>query len=269
VRLLGYPLLLLAALIKYYPAVTLAVVLKERRRVALLVAAGCFAVLAAFFAVYHRDILRSLASVPGGAYFAEGFGAVNLPRGLAQLVLPAQSLAAWGQGLGDILLLALAIFTVVRARRFAGAAALRDRFAGLAEAERVPLVVGALVLVGCFFAGQNIYYRAVFILMTLPGLLALMRPNGEQDAAARSLFQRLALTVVIVTWGEALRHLLVSQLASPSPTAAIWRAADLAFWLLRELAWWYFVAILAAVLWWFVSQSPLAPLVRLGRPRAA
>jgi len=267
VRLLGYPLLLLAAVIKYYPVVTLLVMAKERRRVFVWVAGGCGAVLAAFFAVYHHDIARSLGQVPGGVYFAEGFGAVNLPRGLAQLVLSAPSLAIWRQGLGDTLLLAFALWTLFRARRWVLDADLRDRFASLAEAERMPLVVGALVLVGCFFAAQNIYYRAVFILMTLPGLLALTRPDGEpkRDAAAASLFRRLAPTLLVMTWGEVVRHQLVSRTEPPSGLTGLWRAADLAFWLVREVAWWNFIAILAAILWWFARQSPLLPRARLWR----
>lgn len=261
VRLLAYAMLLLAALSKYYPAVTLLLVLRERPRVFAWVAAGCGAALAAFVAVYHLDIVRSLASVPRGVYFAEGFGAANLPRGLAQLVLPAPSLAAWREGLGDVLLLGFALFTLVRARQWALDADLRARFASLAETDRIPLVIGALVLVGCFFAGQSVYYRAVFILMILPGLLALTRPRGEpeRDRANGSLLRLLAPTVLILTWGEALRHQLVSQLAQPSPAAVLWRVGDLAFWLLREVAWWNFIAILAALLWWFACKSPLLP----------
>jgi hypothetical protein len=265
-RLLGYPLLLLAAVIKYYPVVTLLVMAKERRRVFAWVAAGCGAVLAAFFAVYHHDIARSLGQVPGGVYFAEGFGAVNLPRGLAQLVLPAPALADWRQGLGDVLLLGLGVWTLYRARRWVLDTDLRDRFTRLAEAERMPLVVGALVLVGCFLAAQNIYYRAVFILMTLPGLLALTRPRGEppRGAAAASLFRQLAATVLVMTWGETVRHQFVSRLEPPSGLTGLWRAADLAFWLVREVAWWNVIALLAALLWWFARQSPLLRRADLG-----
>jgi hypothetical protein len=263
VRLLAYPLLLLAAVSKYYPTVTLLVLLRERRPVFAWVAAGCGAVLIAFVAVYHHDIVRSLASVPRGVYFAEGFGAVNLPRGLALLLLPAPSLAGWREGLGDVLMLSLALFALARGRRWALDTDLRDRFARLAEADRIPLVIGALVLVGCFFAGQSVYYRAIYILMTLPGLLALTRPRGEpqRDAVAGRLVRQLATAILVMTWGETVRHQLVSRLSPPSPASALWRAADLAFWLVRELAWWNFVALLAAILWWFARQSPLLPRV--------
>jgi hypothetical protein len=262
-RLLAYPLLLLTAVIKYYPAVTLLVLAKERLRTFLLMAAVGGVGLAAFVALNYHNILRSLASVPSGVYFAEGFGAANLPRGLAQLLLPA-TLTAWRQGLGDILLLSFVLWLLLQARRWTIDLDLRDRFAMLAEAERTPLVIGALVIVGCFFAAQNIYYRAIFILMVLPGLLALTRPSGdsEHDAAARSRLRRLAATVLLLTWGEAVRHALVSRLGGPLREAALWRAADLLFWLLREVAWWSFIAMLAAIVWWFVRQSPL--LSRIG-----
>jgi hypothetical protein len=261
-RLLGYPLLVLATLIKFYPAVTLLVLAKERRRVAAAVVTGCCVVLGAFVAVCQHDILRALGSVPGGVYFGEGFGAVNLPDGLAQLVLPA-TLGAWRQGLGEALWLASLLWLAFGARRWAIDPTLRERFVNLGEAERAPLVVGALALVGCFLVTQNIYYRAVFILMVAPGLLALTRPTGDGDAAARYTFGRLTAMLLILTWGEAVRRPLASGALGSSREAILLRVADLAFWLLREVAWWQFVAMLTAVLWWFVSQSPLFPRVGL------
>jgi hypothetical protein len=257
-RLLGYPLLVLATLAKFYPAVTLLVLAKERRPAFLAVAAGCCVALGAFVALCHHDILRALASVPRGVYFAEGFGAVNLPDGLAQLALPA-TFGAWRQGLGAALWLALVAWLVIRARRWAIDVRLRASFASLGEAERTQLVVGALAIVGCFLAGQSIYYRAVFILMVAPGLLALMPPSGDGDPAARSLFRRLAVVLLILTWGEGVRRPLASGAAGSSHAAILLRAADLLFWLLREVAWWQFVAMLTAVLWWFATQSPLFP----------
>jgi hypothetical protein len=267
-RLAGYPLLVLATLVKFYPAATLLVLAKERRRVFLAVAASCCGALGVFIALNHRDILRALGGVPGGVYFAEGFGAVNLPGGLAQLALPS-TLSAWRPELCGVLWLALVFWLAIQARRWAIDASLLERFASLGEAERMRLVVGALAIVGCFLAAQNIYYRAVFVLMVAPGLLALTRRPGDRDAVDRSLSRRLTAMLLILTWGEAVRRPLASGAVGSSHEAVLLRAADVSFWLLREVAWWQFVAMLTAVLWWFASQSPLVSAARTSAGQAA
>src|ERR1700732_2860442 len=35
--------------------------------------------------------------------------------------------------------------------------------------------LGSVLIVGCFFAGQNVGYRGIFLLLVLPGLLGVAR----------------------------------------------------------------------------------------------
>jgi hypothetical protein len=46
------------------------------------------------------------------------------------------------------------------------------------------LVIGCAVIVGCFFAGQSIGYRGVFLLMVIPGLLGIARPPASRNMRA-------------------------------------------------------------------------------------
>ena len=84
-RFLAYPLIVTAALIKFYPAVLLALGLRERPRVFAVIAAAAVAVLALFAAVYHAELRAALANVAEGKNFTDLFGAPNLPNGLATL----------------------------------------------------------------------------------------------------------------------------------------------------------------------------------------
>src|SRR5437763_6646926 len=64
IRLIGYALALLSTLVKYYPLVTLVMVVEERVPVFLLVSVAVILSLAIFGAAYHDDIVRSLPYVP-------------------------------------------------------------------------------------------------------------------------------------------------------------------------------------------------------------
>ncbi len=77
-------------------------------------------------------------------------------------------------------------------------------------------------------AAQNIEYRAIFLLLTLPGLVRLGR--------------LLPWVVVVLLW-EAVPRALLSGLAQPYlPHPAL-----LCFWLLREGLWWWLVVEFSAI----------------------
>ncbi len=84
-RFLAYPLMVTAALIKFYPVVLLALGLRERPRVFAILAAASVAVLALFAAVYYPELRVALANVPEGKNFTDLFGAPNLPQGFITL----------------------------------------------------------------------------------------------------------------------------------------------------------------------------------------
>src|SRR5690242_11499571 len=68
----------------------------------------------------------------------------------------------------------------------------RRQIAGLPGSYRALLQIGAALMVGCFFAGGSVIYRAIMLLLVLPGLLLLDRP-----AVSRRL--RLLSRCTIVT----------------------------------------------------------------------
>src|SRR5215469_11117 len=67
-RIIGYGLVLFAALLKYYPAVVFIILSRERPAVFAAVAMAITVLLAGFFAPLNADIMRGLANIPPGPY---------------------------------------------------------------------------------------------------------------------------------------------------------------------------------------------------------
>lgn len=255
-RIAGFAAIGLAALIKFYPAILLIVSLRERPRLFIAVNAAAAAVLAALAGFYHAEIATALASLPKGHYFQDMFGASNLPYGLAALfpvIPPAPLMAA--------LLAAAGCFAAWLASR----PGLRDAWARLGQSETLFLLIGCLLMTGCFFAGGSIGYRGVFLIFTLPGLLALSR--SAKTAAIRALFSAAGFLVIFVMWGEFLRLAILRAGASPG--------INFGFWLCRELAWWWIMGVMGGLLLRFALNSEIgrrlgfALLARSPLPRRA
>jgi hypothetical protein len=120
--------------------------------------------------------------------------------------------------------------------------------ARLPEATRLFLVVGLALLVGCFFAGQNVGYRGIFFLFVLPGLLTLGREPDQGQP-----FRVTAWLILFLMWGElfreALRHLAIGD------PGAIWPNVEAVFWLIREAIWWWVIGGLAGLLLCFARET--------------
>ncbi|HQT47699.1 MAG TPA: hypothetical protein PLY97_10800, partial [Acidocella sp.] len=108
------------------------------------------------------------------------------------------------------------------------------------------LIGGAAATVFCFYAAQNVYYRAIFILFTLPGLWQLTR--GPDATRARGMLAVLFLLL----WEAIPRDLLA---ASGYATG---------FWLMREILWWWLVIQLGALLLAF-TRHEAGRLIRAAR----
>ena len=115
------------------------------------------------------------------------------------------------------------------------------------------LIVGALLLAGCFLAGQNIDYRGIYFVLVMPGLLVLRRSASAVEV--RRFLARMTGAVVFVAWEEVIRSIF-SAAASALPNVLRPRAEAL-FWLGRELVWWWLVAGLAAIVLCHMRQLPL------------
>lgn len=84
-RLLAYGLVLSAAFIKFFPAVLMALTLRERPQLFFAINAAAAGLIALFVVAYHADLLVAYGSFPRLDYFGDTFGAVMLPYGLAML----------------------------------------------------------------------------------------------------------------------------------------------------------------------------------------
>ena len=242
-RMIGYGLALLSALLKYYPIMVLIVLFRERIAAFAAVALAAAGALTAFWAAYHAEIVRGWAEISTGPYNTDLFAAKNLPFLIGLLVENAAAPSRLGAALGWLvtggLYGGLACAVLVICRRLSRFAELRVAIAELPDGERVFMVIGSSVVAGCFFAGQSIGYRGIFLLLVMPGLLALSRPAVRE---LRVLCLGSAIVIVLLMWGECLRQAL---------------DGGFGLWLLRELGWWWSVSLMLALIADFLRESPI------------
>jgi hypothetical protein len=115
------------------------------------------------------------------------------------------------------------------------------------------LVCGTLV-VGCFLAGENIEYRAIFLLPTLPALLALPATRHAGWLAAALMWEPLARRIAA--------HLSPASGDVPS-------GAGMLLWAVHNLAWWWMAGVLLALVLTLLRNAPGLALLRpwaTGRP---
>jgi Glycosyltransferase family 87 len=244
-RLSAYAMITFAALVKYYPAILFLLALREcpKRFIAIAVAAIALAVI--FIAVYHADLALAFGHLPEPRYFTDQFSSRNLPNGLGTI----------DSGI-DPALVEVPLFLCALSGSLALAIRSQAAWRQLPRREATFLTVGAVLLVGCFFAGQNIAYRGVFLLLVLPGLMKLGRsPEGSMSRIVRAT----AGVAVCLMWGESFRVAILVSL----PRAAF------VYWLGRELAWWWLITVLAGLTLCFVRDSTMGQIaVRFALPRA-
>jgi hypothetical protein len=126
-------------------------------------------------------------------------------------------------------------------------------------------VVGAAIICGCFFAGQNVVYRGIYLLLALPGLLAFS--HDLPDGRGRVAFRIASFAVVYVQWALfiswAIKAVGLGSIPHPGATAAYLQ------WFCNEVAWWWIVTVLLSVALTFVISSEqwrlLSRLLRLAR----
>ena len=241
-RTIGYGLALLSALLKYYPIMVLVAVFRERIAVFAAVALAAAGALGVFWAAYHVEIMRGSAEISTGPYNTDLFAANNLPFLIGILVesgaAPSRFAAALGWVVTAGLYCGLAGAALAICRRLSRFAELRAATAELPGGQRVFMVIGSAVIAGCFFAGQSIGYRGIFLLLVMPGLLALSRSAGRE---LRALCLGSATVIVLLMWGECLRQVV---------------GGGFGFWLLRELGWWWSVSLMLALVADFIRESP-------------
>jgi hypothetical protein len=252
-RLFGYCLGLSAALIKYYPAMVLVVAFREQVTTFRLVGLAIVGAFAVFWAEYHVDIARGLPNIARGPYNTDLFSAQNLPFLLGEVAGNATASPLVERVAASGLFAALVGACLVICRRLLRFGELCAALASLSGLERVLLVIGSAVIVGCFFAGQSVGYRGVFLLLVIPGLLTMSRASSLE---LRNLGLSTSGIIVLLMWGECLRFALPRALERFGMSEALVGQLQIQFWLLRELCWWWSVSVMLAVLADFVMGSP-------------
>jgi hypothetical protein len=259
IRLIGYSLAVVAALLKYYPIMVLIIAFRERLLLLVAICLILAGVLAIFWAEYHGEIARGLPTIPQGPYNTDLFAAKNLPFLLGEAAGNAASPSSWAplveRAFAGAVYATLVGFCVVICRRLLGFGEFNAAFISLSGLERSFLVIGSAVIVGCFFAGQSTGYRGVFLLMIMPGLLAISRRPASRNLRALSL--GTGFVIALLMWGECLRLALYSALDNCLGSEVFAGEGKFFFWLIRELGWWWTVSVMLTVLADFLWSSPI------------
>lgn len=261
-RMLGYGLVTFAGLLKFYPLIVLALAVREKLKTCIAILGVAGILLIGFATYFHAELAEMARNIPTGGYFiGDMFGAKNFPDGIMAAHLGTNGgwfgVVVWSALLALTLALALATFLLLAGRH---------EFVQFAPLESALFLFGAVVICGCFFAGQSVGYRGIFLLFPVPGLLALHRRSGERAVRRRAAQASALLLFVlwqgILTWNanalDAVRVWLGAPVAS-----ALW----MALWSARELAWWLLAGILSGIILCFIVESPAADGLRraLGR----
>ena len=261
-RILGYSLIVLGGLLKFYPLVSLVLLVRERLTVFLALGIATIAILAGT-AVTFLDELRRLTPVPGGKPFTDMWGARNLPTGIPTVLeaffrttgLHGTTVPMlFGHPFVPMIVASLLVASaLVLASRLAGRTNLRDCLAEIPGPTLRFLLIGGMLVIGCFFAGQNVGYRGVLLLLILPGILALTHPSASR--ALRSIFALTAGATLCVLW-ELTTRFLATELFGGQFYPVGGALPILIVWLVQELAWWWLITVLMAIVIRFVLDSP-------------
>jgi UPF0716 family protein affecting phage T7 exclusion len=205
------------------------------------------------------------------------FGAKHLPRGLGFIVSvlatklfhqDEASATAIGQLVYHSSLLLFVVPAVAIAIWFGRRVRLQHAVAQLDQPSADFLLAGAALVCGCFFATSNVIYKAILLLLVLPGLLALARQTPLQ--LARVAFRGACVAIVFVLWAPALREcsrIAVAALRNRIDWSHIYqslrdennigmdRAIRFVIWLCDQLAWWWIAIVLTAAIGALVLDS--------------
>lgn len=250
----AYIVFMIAGLLKYYPFLLFGLALKERPTRTWLIATLSATGLAVFVVIFWGELMEALANIPVASPFGDAVGIVNLPRALARAMAAVIEMGPRGQASLTLLFRFLLTVVVVKwAIGLAGRSAFVAAVVRLSERDSIWLVVGCLVMGGCYLLTQNVGYRGIYLLIVLIGLLALRR--ASDDPAVSSEVSRMALLTPLIMWMEGIRlwvRLLVETIAAPT---VVYQFVIVLIWLVRELLWLNLERVLLAVLLVVAARS--------------
>jgi Glycosyltransferase family 87 len=225
IRLLSPALVLVGAAAKLYGAFALPAFALTGHRRARWITAGAVAILAAYLAVTADDIAKVARAPEGGLLYS--FGARILIGHLYHQVVPGEwqggTIVAQAIAVVPLVAVTVAVWLWARARLGPG----QPDPVPTSEGTLLAFHMGVLIYLGTFATRKNGDYRLVFLLLTLPLLLAWAssRSQGPRRRVARAGLG----AVLAALWLGAL-----SPYVGPADELASWALAVL------------FVALLAA-----------------------
>jgi hypothetical protein len=247
---LSYAGIMFVGLLKFYPLVVLGVAIREKARTFWVIAVTSAVTLAGFYLYFHGELHQMIRNVPGGSYFSDSFGARNLPGGIAAMLASGQfapnGRVFSGQPNYVLLEAILMICCFGGGYLISRSPSLISAYDRISELDRRILVVGALLVAGCFFAGPNLSYRGIHLIFVVVGLVALRRVLA--DGVARRALSALVVVTLLLMWDGAVQHLLDGHLRD---------GIFAAYWLVREALWYVLAAFLIGTLCIFAMSSPL------------
>jgi hypothetical protein len=245
VRGYSYVIFLFAGLLKFYPLCLSVLTVRERARVFVWSTAAVFGVLALFMTYYASELAEVLRHRFPGNPFMYSFSASNLPY---NLIVPFPSLEKMFSGFSLYVMVTLGSFCLVAAVSLSRRLLVQPGVVDWASLQMRYLVIGATLIVSCFFAGPNINYRGIFFLLTLGGLKHLRIHVGR---LRRILFVTI-IAILLLMWGELLRSIVIDLI---SPENDHTTNVEVLFWIFRELTWWLVMSVLGAIVLAYVYQS--------------
>lgn len=259
-RVLAYGLIFLAGAVKYYPFVLLSLMARERVRILLPAAAAAAMGLVVFYVIYQAQILEGLPSIASGSPFGDMFGAKNFMVGVFIVVQHVTGSKACAAIMAIFVKLLLVVMILAAALRIWSRSDVPDAIGRLGEDCRLTLVAGSALLLGCFFSGQNVGYRGIFLIFLLPGLFGLGR--DEAAGGLTRVARWTAYGIPVLMWTEGLRYWVhgaaTGHFGLPSARG---QPADFLIWLVRETAWWFLISVCLITAVGFLAGSPVFKLV--------
>ena len=121
------------------------------------------------------------------------------------------------------------------------------------------LILGAVLLTGCFFTSMNFAYRWVFAVWLAPALWLLPR-EPDTPAPVRRLARAAMWLLLVVLWWPPISCVIVNQFIGKVPASTIMLLAKWVFLIEQPVDWAFFLCLLVFLT--HFARRQLAILVR-------
>lgn len=255
-RIAAYLLVVISGVIKLYPIALIGHIVRERVAISGLLISLCIVGVLLVLALFHAELITMFQNLPRGSYFKYCWGALLLPLGTYYLATGIDLLETGQSGPMALVpfaaTLLLAVWAAVRAFAYARHKVLGDAFSGLGDIRKSLLFSGCLVIVGCFFAWENLPYRQAFFLLLLPALLAMKDATMGRPVP---LINRTIIVTLALLWWDGASVVLWELWDFVGVPAQVSLIIQIGLWFVRQVLWWFIISVLTAMLILFVRSS--------------